>query len=94
MREFEKYIERHLEDKILHIDLVSVNKRCDRNIRCLNLGIKEREKHGYFFVGTTWKIVELDVEMDFSGDEFNEVCKKYNISKSIYLGESSLDNII
>lgn len=87
MREFEKYIERHLEDKILYVDLASASKRGDNGRIYLNLGVKIKEKYDFEFIGTTWKTVELDVENDFTIGEFQNTCDKYNISWSIFAGE-------
>lgn len=88
MREFEKYIERHLEDKILYVDLASANTRGDNGRTYLNLGVKIKEKYGFGFIGTTWKTVELDVENDFIIREFQDTCNKYNIAWSIFVGDN------
>lgn len=88
MREFEKYIERHLEDKILYIDLASASKRQNNGRIYLNLGVKVKEKHNFEFIGMVWKTVELDVEDDFSISEFQNTCDKYNIAWSIFAGDN------
>lgn len=87
MRTFESYIERHLGDKILYIDLASVNKRKNDRLY-LNLGIKTKEKYNIGFIGTTWKTIELDVEKDFTMDEFKNICDKYGLGWSVFISDN------
>lgn len=66
---------------IFYVDLASVVDR--KKYKTLSLGYKIRDYKNNAY----WQSCETDVEMDFTIDEFINICKKYNVNYSICTGE-------
>ncbi|EKS4345133.1 hypothetical protein QB607_003137 [Clostridium botulinum] len=85
MRKFENFLIKKLENKdnIIFIDLTFA-ERIRGNID-ITLGIKTKNEG---FLGTSWVTSQLDVEDDFTIEEFKNTCQKFNISYSIFSGDN------
>lgn len=86
MRKFENFVTRKVEDnngQILFIDLAFAE--ITRGIIEITVGMKEKVGGN---IGTTWVNRQTDVEDNFSIQEFEETCAKFEIPCTAFQGDS------